>query len=101
MSTAWNTLHIFGFGTNQAIGEDYNTQKPAADCPETQTVTDAVYALKPEGSTASAEYHAVNCFHDMFIDYQPSTGEGFRVQWADLSEELIADLQTLVDEVVA
>lgn len=101
MSTSWNTLHIFGFGTNQAIGDDYNTQKPAVDCPETETVTDSVYALKPSGSSASADYHAINCFHSMFIDYQPSTGEGFRVQWSDVPAQLVTDLQTLVEEVVA
>jgi hypothetical protein len=101
MSTSWNTLHIFGFGTNQAIGDNYNTQKPAVDCPETETVADGVYALKPSGSTASSDYHAINCFHNMFIDFQPSTGEGFRVQWEDVSTELVDEIQTLVEEVVA
>ena len=101
MSTSWNTLHIFGFGTNQAIGDDYNTQKPAVDCPETLTVTDGVYALKPSGSTASSDYHAINCFHNMFIDYQPSTGEGFRVQWDEVPSALTGSIQTLVEEVVA
>jgi hypothetical protein len=101
MSTSWNTLHIFGFGTNQAIGDDYNTQKPAVDCPETLTVTDGVYALKPSGSTATAHYHAMICFHNMFIDYQPNSGEGFRVQWSDVPSALTGSIQTLVEEVVA
>ena len=37
----------------------------------------------------------------MFIDYQPNSGEGFRVQWEDVSTELADEIQTLVEEVVA
>ena len=101
MSTLWNTLHIFGFGTNQAIGNDYNIQKPASDCPETLTVVEGIYALKPSESTASSDYHAINCFNNMFIDYQPNSGDSFRIQWSDIPTELLDQIQILVEEVVA
>jgi hypothetical protein len=98
--TTWNTIHIFGFGTNQLISDSQNIQTPAIECPITPTVTDAIYALKPTGSNASADYHAINCFSGLFIDFLPNSGDSFRIQWENLDETFLADLSTLADQIV-
>jgi hypothetical protein len=97
MST-WNTLHIFGYGESQAIGDNYNYKAATSALPAAPPVVDDVYSKKPAGSDASADYHAINIFNGMFADYQPKTGTGFRVPFDELDATLC---ETLVDEIVA
>lgn len=99
--TTWNTIHIFGFGTNQLISNTENIQTPAVECPITSTVTSEIYALKPTGSNASPDYHAINCFNELFIDFLPNTGDSFRTQWADLDQTLLDNISTLADQIVS
>lgn len=94
----WSTLHIFGYGETQLIGDNVNFKTATSNLPAAQPVVDNVYSKKPAGSDASASYHAVNIFNDMFADYQPNSGSGFRVQYADLDQILI---DALVAEIVA
>jgi hypothetical protein len=94
----WSTLHIFGYGETQLIGDNFNFKTLTSNLPAAQPVVDDVYSHKPQGSDASASYHAVNIFHDMFADYQPNEGTGFRVQYSDLNQILI---DALVEEIVA
>ena len=98
--TTWNTIHIFGFETNQLISDSQNIQTPAVECPITSTVTDAIYALKPTGSNASPDYHAVNCFNTLFIDFLPNSGDSFRTQWDALDQSLLNNLSTLADQII-
>lgn len=94
----WNTIHIFGYGETQIIGKDLNKKVPTSVLTNVQLVVDNVYSTKPEDSNASAEYHAVNIFNDMFADFQPQTGNAFRTQYADLDATLI---EALAAEIVA
>lgn len=98
MATEFNTLHIFGYGESQLIGENFNYKVPNSELPACQPVVDNVYSKKPADSDASADYHAVNIFHDMFADYQPKTGSSFRVPYAELDALLI---DALAAEIVA
>lgn len=88
----FNTIHIFGYGETQLISEDVNFKCPTSELSSAAPVVANVYSKKPADSDASAEYHAVNIFNDMFSDYQPQTGEGFRVKWEDLDAALIDSL---------
>ena len=104
MATDFSTLHIFGYGESQLIGSEpnpsggkpvgFNVKAPNSALTALQPVVDNVYSKKPADSDAGADYHAINIFHNMFADYQPREGEGFRVQYADLDAALIDALAT-------
>ena len=99
-TTTWSTLHIFGYGETQLIGSDFNKKVPSSVLTTLQPVVDNVYSFKPEGNTATEEYHAINIFNDMFADWQTSQQgvEGWRVQYPELDATLI---DALVAEIVA
>jgi hypothetical protein len=94
----WSTLHIFGYGETQLIGDKVNFKTATSNLLAAQPVVDDVYSHKPVDSDASASYHAVNIFNDMFADFQPNSGTGFRVQYSELNQILI---DALVEEIVA
>lgn len=99
-TTQWSTLHIFGYGETQLIGENLNKKVSTSALTTVQAVVDNVYSFKPEGNTANEEYHAVNIFNDMFADWQTSQQgvEGWRVQYSELDATLI---EALIAEIVA
>lgn len=99
-TTEWSTLHIFGYGETQLIGNDFNKKVNTSVLTTAQAVIDNVYSFKPEGNTATKEYHAINIFNDMFADWQTSQQgvDGWRVEYSELDATLI---DALVAEVVA
>jgi hypothetical protein len=99
-TTEWSTIHIFGYGETQLIGKDLNKKVPTSVLTTVQAVIDNVYSFKPEDSTATNEYHAVNIFNDMFADWQAKEQgvKGWRTQYADLDATAI---EALVAEIVA
>lgn len=94
----YNTLHIFGYGETQLIGDDFNKKVSSSDLTKLQAVVDNVWSTKPSGSDASQSYHAINIFNDLFADWQPNSGSGFRTQYADLDK---VEIDALVDEINA
>lgn len=98
MATQFKTIHIFGYGETQVIGEDFNDKVPNSELTTVDPVVADVYSHKPADSDASADIHAVNIFEGMFADYQPKSGNGFRVEYDKLNATLI---QALADEVEA
>jgi hypothetical protein len=94
----WSTLHIFGYGETQLIGDKVNFKTATSNLAAAQPVVDDVYSHKPVDSDASSSYHAVNIFNGMFADFQPNSGTGFRVQYSELNQVLI---DALVEEIVA
>lgn len=101
MANAWNTIHIFGFGTVQVISDTQNVQAPIADVQaEAQAVIDNVWAGKPVGYTGPKTYHAINNFNGLFSDWLPNSpdAQSFRVEAANLDQTL---LDTLAASVLA
>lgn len=99
MANSWNTLHIFGFGTVQAISDTENVQAPiAAFQTEVDAVVNNVWANKPVGYTGEKTYHAINNFNTLFSDWLPNTPntESFRVEAANLNQSLLDALATAV-----
>ena len=99
MANLWNTLHIFEFGTVQAISDTQNVQAPiAAYQAEVDAVVDNVWAGKPEGYTGPKTYHAINNFNTLFSDWLPKepNAVSFRVQAADLDQALLDELAIAV-----
>lgn len=97
-SAQWNTIHIFGYGETQIIGNGTNKKVPTSLLTFVQAVIDNVYAQKPTDNDSSVEYHAINIFNNMFCDYQPKTGEGFRTQFENLDA---THIEALAGEIVA
>lgn len=101
MANSWNTLHIFGFGTVQAISDTENVQAPvSAFQTEVDAVVDNVWENKPEDYTGEKTYHAINSFNTLFSDWLPqgSDVKSFRVEAANLDQAL---LDTLAEAVLA
>ena len=94
----YNTLHIFGYGETQLIGDDFNKKVKSSDLTKLQAVVDNVWSTKPADSDASQSYHAINIFNDLFADWQPNSGTGFRTPYADLDK---TEIDALVDEINA
>ena len=99
-TTEWSTIHIFGYGETQLIGKDSNKKVPSTALTTLVAVVNNVYSFKPEGNTATEEYHAINIFNDMFADWQAKEQgvKGWRTQYADLDATAI---EALVAEIVA
>lgn len=103
MAFKLSTLHIFGYGETQVIGQDGDTQVnkkvSTSDLTKVTPVVDDVYSHKPQDNQAPNEYHAINIFNDMFADYQPKGDfKSWRTEWANLNVTAINDL---VAEVIA
>ena len=74
MANLWNTVHIFGFGTVQAISDTQNVQAPiSAFQAEVDAVVDDVWAGKPADYTGPKTYHAINNFNTLFSDWLPNS----------------------------
>lgn len=92
MANSWNTLHIFGFGTVQAISDTQNVQAPvSAFQAEVDAVVDNVWANRPAGYAGPKTFHAINNFYELFSDWLPNSpdAQSFRVQAADLDQSLL------------
>ena len=99
MANLWNTVHIFGFGTVQAISDTQNVQVAIADVQaEAQAVIDNVWAGKPVGYTGPKTYHAINNFNGLFSDWLPNSpdAQSFRVEAANLDQSLLDALAAAV-----
>ena len=99
MANLWNTIHIFGFGTVQAISDTQNVQVAIADVQaEAQAVIDNVWAGKPVGYTGPKTYHAINTFNGLFSDWLPNSpdAQSFRVEAANLDQSLLDALAAAV-----
>ena len=99
MANLWNTIHIFGFGTVQAISDTQNVQVAIADVQaEAQAVIDNVWAGKPVGYTGPKTYHAINNFNTLFSDWLPNSpdAQSFRVEAANLDQALLDALAAAV-----
>ena len=92
MANTWNTVHIFGFGTVQAISDTQNVQAPiSAFQAEVDAVVDDVWAGKPADYTGPKTYHAINNFNTLFSDWLPNSpdAQSFRVEAANLDQTLL------------
>lgn len=99
MSQTWNTLHVFGFGTVQAISDTQNVQAPiSAFQAKVDAVVDDVWSKRPQGYTGNKTFHAINNFNTLFSDWLPDQPniDSFRVQAVDLDQALLDDLATSV-----
>ena len=95
----FNTIHIFGFGVVQVIGNNLNIQVPISSVQsEANACIDNVWSTKPSGNNTTKEYHAINVFDNMFADWQSKIKdeEGFRTKYTELDASLFEALAQAV-----
>lgn len=66
MST-FNTIHVFGFGDTQVIGETNGTVK-SAELTKLAALVDHIKTFKPEDVTLT-DYHVIHIFNGMDVRY--------------------------------
>jgi len=101
-TSKFQTIHIFGFGMVQVIGNDLNVQCPISDVQlKANACIDDVWSKKPiDSNITNKNYHAINVFDGMFADWQPKTqGENsYRTPYSELSNALFQALaQAVID----
>lgn len=98
----WNTIHIFGFGTTQLIGNDLNKQVPSKALTTLNAVIENIYSLKPTDVVASIDFHAINLFNDMKAMVLPKNkdSKAFEVKFEDLDATLIEALRVEINAYV-
>lgn len=98
--TAFNTIHLFGFGTAQIIGIDVNKQVSSAGLTKLAAFIDYIKTFKP-ADVVAADYHVVHIFENMDVRYLGKTNNkddktAFSVKWADVGKSILGEL---VDEI--
>lgn len=98
MEKTFNTIHIFGFGDVQVIKDKTNKTKKRVTLTSVQSVIDNIWSKKPSDNTCGNEFHTINIFNDMFVDFQAKAkGEnGFRLKYDEIDASLIEALVTEV-----
>ena len=94
----FNTIHIFGFGTAQAIKKDENVQTPVTTV---QALVDAcvanVWSKKPADFTGTQDYHAINVFEGLHCSWLgKGKDDNFRLDYSELDATLFNNLATAV-----
>lgn len=105
------TIHIFGYGETQLISKERSGKLATSSLTKVTAFVDEVFSKKPETSTATIEYHAINIFSDMFIDFIPKNRDvkslksnSFRVKFEEINNtvynELITELESVIPATV-
>lgn len=99
----FNTIHLFGFGDSQIIGQDNNGTVKSDTLTNLQAFVDHVVTFKPE-EVVLTDYHVIHIFNEMDVRYLGrGTGNNtdktdFIVSMTEIDATLLGNL---VDEIVA
>jgi len=95
----WNTIHIFGYGETQIIGEDINKKVSSSSLTKAIQVVSMVYDTKPQDVVCSIDYNVVTIYNGRYSDFQPKPrGEqGFTTDYLFLSQSLINGLVSEIE----
>jgi hypothetical protein len=97
----WSTIHIFGYGETQLIGENLNKKVETTALNKVQALITAIFALKPTDSEiTTSEYHSITILNGMFISWQSKEKGNFRINYSEVTEKLITDLVTELEAFV-
>ena len=97
----WNTLHIFGYGETQIIGDGIDKKVLSSLLPKASQVANMVYDTKPQDVNCSPYFNVITIFKDNYSDFEPSVNEeqGFRTQNLYLSQSLINGLVSEIEAI--
>lgn len=94
----WSTIHIFGYGEVQLISKEINKKCHINALHIVQHIIDMIYAHKPLDNDSTKNYHAINIFNNMHVDWQTSekNTKGWRVNFEDIE---ISNFDILIKEI--
>jgi len=100
---SWSTIHIFGYGESQIIGQGdddkgFSNKVPTSTLTKVSPFIDDLFTHQPQGNqSVKTEYHVVHIFHGNEVRFASKTKdvEGFSVKIDQLNQTI---LQELVDE---
>ena len=103
---SWSTIHIFGYGESQIIGQGdddkgFSNKVPTSSLTTVTPFLTDLFTHKPaDNNSVQTEYHVVHIFHDNEVRFISKTEgvEGFSVK-IDLLNQVV--LQALVDELAS
>jgi hypothetical protein len=97
----WSTIHIFGYGETQIIGEDLNKKVLTSSLNKVQSLVTAILALKPiDSEITTNEYHSITILNNNFISWQSKEKANFRINFTECDSQLIENLVTELDSIV-
>ena len=90
------TIHIFGYGETQINSKDLSIKVKTTELTKVQPLVDAIWANKPEDSTATENFHVIHLFGKEDVRYVTNNGFNLKKQQDlyPLIDELIEELET-------
>lgn len=85
------TIHIFGYGETQINSKDLSVKVKTTELTKVQPLVDAIWAKKPEDSTATENFHAIHLFGKEDVRYVTKNGFNLKKQ---------EDLNSLIDQLI-
>jgi hypothetical protein len=99
----FSTIHIFGYGETQIIGETNNGKVPSSSLTTLVPFVDHVKTFLPESGVTLTDYHVIHIFDGMDVRYLGQGLEDRTVQTSfsvGLNQIDQTLLTALVDEIV-
>jgi|688.fasta_scaffold409027_1 hypothetical protein len=98
VESAWNTIHIFGYGETQ-INSEKGTKVKTDTLSKVQPLIDHIYSKKPEDNNSGLQFHVIHIFKDNSVRYISSIEEevGFNVDYSEIDLKLVDDLVNELD----
>ena len=89
---AWNTIHIFGYGESQVIGDKANGKTPNGALKTLAPLMSYLASKQQKGTKISLDdTHALNIFNGSFVDFRPrgAKNKGQRFEWSEIDAKAI------------
>lgn len=102
--TNFSTIHIFGFGDTQIIGDTVNGIVPSLELTTLTAFVDHVKTFLPATGVTLTDYHVIHIFNNMDVRYLGQGTEdrtittSFSVNLGQIDHTL---LTALVDEIIS
>ena len=100
----FSTIHIFGYGETQIIGNDNNGKVQSSELTNLVALVDHIKTFLPESGVTLTDYHVIHIFEGSDVRYLGVGTEdrkeetSFSVKYNQINVTL---LDTLVDEVIS
>jgi hypothetical protein len=98
MANTFNTIHIFGFGSTQFIGNGKNYSVPSSELTTVQDVIDDVKSKKPQDKVVS-DLHGINIFDGLKVSFMgKEKNSSFSIKFNEIDS---TKLTALVNELIS
>jgi len=100
--SAFNTIHIFGYGETQLISSEKNGKTSTSNLTKVSALIDEIDSKKPSDVVCSKNYHSVTLFKGMFVQFIPKVKEekSYRVNISEISDVILEEFVTELTETI-